>query len=280
MRPSTTLLAAAGALAALAGGCQALNEPIYIAAPAALDVMGTDMTGAPNRVKGSVVLRFRKPNATEQRSSTPTPSGSASPSPGSSAIASTWSCSTRSATSDTQDGTFTVAVDGASELVKYDETTIAAAFMAANQKTAPLALMAPPPRTLGAGQTYQGTLREDDFIEGELDLDAMGRWMAPFAAVLINRSDVNPIGLDMVPPDVVIPAMQEIDVTLIAEQHMSCQFMVRVRSDDDQLLRRVGRRQPVRADAGGLRPQHPSPDTLSRAWTSSSHRRRLRLLSL
>jgi hypothetical protein len=112
--------------------------------------------------------------------------------------------------------------------------------MAANLKTAPLALMAPPPRSLGPGQTYQGTLREDDFIEGELDLDAMGRWMAPFAAVLINRSDVNPIGLEMVPPTVVIPAMQEIDVTLIAEKHMSCQFMVRVRSDDDQLLAESG----------------------------------------
>ena len=28
--------------------------------------MGTDMTGAPNRVKGGVVLRFRNPNPAEQ----------------------------------------------------------------------------------------------------------------------------------------------------------------------------------------------------------------------
>ena len=108
----------------------------------------------------------------------------------------------------------------------------------------------------------------------------MGRWMAPFAAVLINRSDVNPIGLEMVPPNVVIPAMQEIDVTLIAEQHMTCQFMVRVRSDDDQLLARVGRRQPVRAHAGALRPQHRSPDTLSRAWTLLSYDRAFAFSSL
>ena len=240
MRPARTLLAAAGVLAALAGGCQGLNEPIYIAAPAALDVMGTDMTGAPNRVKGSVVLRFREPNGTEQAQldSDTQRLGFTVP----------WLKRDRIhlellytvSNMDTVDGTFTIAVDGASELIKYDETTIAAAFMAANLKTAPLALMAPPPRTLGAGQTYQGTLREDDFIEGELDLDAMGRWMASFAAVLINRSDVNPIGLDMVPPTAVIPAMQEIDVTLIAEKHMSCQFMVRVRSDDDQLLAESG----------------------------------------
>jgi len=240
LRPARTLLAAAGVLAALAGGCQALNEPIYIAAPAALDVMGTDMTGAPNRVKGAVVLRFRKPNATEQAQldSDTQRLGFAVP----------WLKRDRIhlellytvSNMDTVDGTFTIAVDGASELIKYDQNTIAAAFMAANLKTAPLALMAPPPRTLGAGQTYQGTLREDDFIEGELDLDAMGRWMAPFAAVLINRSDVNPVGLEMVPPNAVIPAMQEIDVTLIAEQHMTCQFMVRVRSDDDQLLDESG----------------------------------------
>jgi hypothetical protein len=98
--------------------------------------------------------------------------------------------------------------------------------------------MAPTPRTQGPGQIFQGTLREDDFVEGSLDLDAMGRWMAPFAAVLINRSDVNPVGLDNVPPQVVVPAMQEVDVTLIADgAPMHCEFVVRVRDDDDQLLR-------------------------------------------
>jgi len=239
LQRSTTWLAA-GALLALAGGCSALNEPIYIAAPAALDVMGTDMSGAPNRVMGGVVLRFRKPNPAEQMQLDTDTQRLGFKVP--------WLKRDRIhlellytvSNVDTDDGTFTVAVDGASELVKYDETTIAAAFAAADVKTAPLALMAPPPRTLGAGQNYQGTLREDDFIEGELDLDAMGRWMAPFAAVLINRSDVNPVGLDMVPPNVVIPAMQEIDVTLIAEKHMTCEFMVRVRSDDDQLLDESG----------------------------------------
>ena len=236
-------LLALGAIAAAAftAGCTALNEPIYIAAPAALDVSGTDMTGAPNRVKGSVVLRFRRPNGTEQMQldADSTRLGFKIP----------WLKRDRihlellytvTNLDMTKDGTFTVAVDGANEFVKYDETAIGAAFAAANQKTQPLALMAPPPRTLAAGQVYQGTLREDDFIEGSLDLDAMGRWMAPFAAVLINRSDVNPIGLEMVPPNVVIPAMQEIDVTLIAETHMQCEFLVRVRSDEDQLLHDAG----------------------------------------
>jgi hypothetical protein len=66
--------------------------------------------------------------------------------------------------------------------------------------------------------------------------------MAPFAAVLINRSDVNRVGLDMVPPNVVIPALQEIDLTLIADGDvpLHCEFMVRVRDDDDRLLREAG----------------------------------------
>ena len=226
-----------GALAA--AGCQTLNEPIYIAAPAPLEVGGLDTTGAPNptTVKGSVVLRFRRPTAAEQRSLADDSARLMFDVP--------WLKRDRvhlellySVTNKdpNADGTFRLSVDGANELTRYDETAIAQAFADANQKTPPLALMAPTPRTLGPGQIYQGVLREDDFAEGSLDLDAMGRWMAPFAAVLINRSDVNPIGLAMVPANVVIPAMQEIDVTLTSETSMHCEFMVRVRSDDDQLL--------------------------------------------
>ncbi len=92
------------------------------------------------------------------------------------------------------------------------------------------------PQILGAGQTVSGTVREDDFNEAELDLDALGRWMAPFNAVLINNSQVNPIGLSMVPPNVVIPALIEIDVSFTADAAMSCKYDIRVRDDNDQLL--------------------------------------------
>ena len=134
LRRSTTLLAAAGVLAALAGGCQGLNEPIYFAAPAALDVMGTDMTGAPNRVKGRWCCASASRTARSRRSWTPIPNGSGSTVP--------WLKRDRvhlellytvsNLETDPKDGTgtFTIAVDGASEYVKYDETTIAAAFMA------------------------------------------------------------------------------------------------------------------------------------------------------
>jgi hypothetical protein len=237
--PLALALAASG-VGVLTAGCQATNEPIYIAAPAPLDVSGTDMGGAPNRIKGAVVLRFRQPTAAERRTLDEDSRTLTFDVP--------WLKRDRIhievlytvKNNDTKDGTFRVSVDGANEFTKYDEDAIAQAFADANEKTQPLALMAPTPRTLGAGQIYQGILREDDLVEGELDLDAMGRWMAPFAAVLINRSDVNPVGLEMVPAKVVIPAMQELDLVFSAEQQMHCEFMVRVRSDDDQLLHESG----------------------------------------
>ena len=92
------------------------------------------------------------------------------------------------------------------------------------------------PQTLEAGQTVTGLVREDDFNEAELDLDAIGRWQAPFNAVLINNSQVNPVGLELVPANVVVPALIEIDVNFTANRMMKCTYAVRVRDDDDQLL--------------------------------------------
>ena len=222
--------------ATLAVGCGALNEPIYIAAPATLEA-----NDATPRVKGSIVLRFRQPTADEQRKVDDQTAklGFQVPWLRRDRIHLELLYTVSNVGSDP--GTFAVGVDGASEMVKYDEDAVGQVFAAANEDPVLIPLMAPVPRTLGPGQTYQGTLREDDFLEGSLDLDAMGRWMAPFAAVLINRSDVNPIGLEMVPPNVVIPALQEVDVTLISTgAPMRCEFMVRVRDDDDQLLREAG----------------------------------------
>ena len=229
-------------LGALAGatmtlGCGALNEPIYIAAPAALDAGGSNEA----RVKGSIVLRFRRPTADEQRQ--------VDDLTGKLGFQAPWLRRDRIhlellytvSNTGSDPGTFAVGVDGASEMVKYDEDAVGQVFAAANEDPVLIPLMAPTPRTLGPGQMFQGTLREDDFLEGSLDLDAMGRWMAPFAAVLINRSDVNPVGLENVPANVVIPALQEVDVTLIAnDAPMHCEFMVRVRDDDGQLLREAG----------------------------------------
>ncbi|HXU82430.1 MAG TPA: hypothetical protein VN914_13600, partial [Polyangia bacterium] len=86
------------------------------------------------------------------------------------------------------------------------------------------------------GETVKGTIREDDFAEAELDLDAIGRWMAAPASVLINASEVNPIGLERVPPNEVVPALFRVTVALVAERHMRLDFLVRVRDSRERLL--------------------------------------------
>lgn len=136
--------------------------------------------------------------------------------------------------SDTE-GTFTVHVDGANEFTRYDEDVVAAQFSDAGQDPEFFGLIEPTPQTLAPGAVYQGIVREDDFHEAALDLDALGRYMAPFLAVLMNRSEVNPIGLEMVPPALIRPAIWEVTLQFSATQRMTCQFLVRVRDDDNRL---------------------------------------------
>src|SRR5262245_5538062 len=118
-------------------------------------------------------------------------------------------------------------------------------------------------RELEPHASFSGIVREDDFAEGELDLDALGRWndadaMSPtFAGVLLNRSDVNAIGLGLIPGGVtvdpmtgrrtlnnpgllVVPALVEIDVRLRTDVQMDCEYYVRERDDDDRLLHNDG----------------------------------------
>ena len=131
---------------------------------------------------------------------------------------------------------FTVIVDGASEYTKYDTEIVSAALMQApNDPKVFLPLIATVPQTLDPGKSFSGIVREDDFAEGEIDMDALGRWNDPdtasptFAGVLINRSEVPPyIGMGMVPDytktggtithdhpgKLVVPAMYEVDVRL------------------------------------------------------------------
>jgi hypothetical protein len=155
-------------------------------------------------------------------------------------------------------GDFTVIVDGASEYTKYDTEIVSAALMQApNDPKVFLPLIATVPQTLDPGKSFSGIVREDDFAEGEIDMDALGRWNDPdtasptFAGVLINRSEVPPyIGMGMVPDytknggtithdhpgKLVVPAMYEVDVRLKTNVHMQIEYFVRVRDDDDRLL--------------------------------------------
>ncbi|HEX3698537.1 MAG TPA: hypothetical protein VH374_24405 [Polyangia bacterium] len=227
------------ALAGVAAGCDDLNTPTYFAAPAALEAGGTDALGMPlPDGTGSVILLFRQPTAAEQKQIDADQQRLGFDVP--------WLQRDRLHNEilytvknlDTVPGVFTVRVDGANEYTKYDETAVAAAFTAQGEDPVTLPLMRSGPQTVAPGATVQGTLREDDVVEASLDLYAMGKWMAPFASVLINRSDVNPVGLEMVPKNAIIPAMFEFDVAFSADKHMTCSFLVRVRDDDGRLYQK------------------------------------------
>jgi len=156
-----------------------------------------------------------------------------------------------------QTAAFTLMVDGADQYTKYDTQMVSAALQQGpNDPPTFLPLIPLVPQMLAPGQSYSGIVREDDFAEGEVDLDALGRWNDPnpasptFAGVLINRSEVSPhIGMGMVPgfsvdqtglaqfnPNVlVVPAMIEVDMRLKTEVPMRVEWFVRVRDDDDRL---------------------------------------------
>ncbi len=140
---------------------------------------------------------------------------------------------------DKDRGTAQVLVDGANEFTSYDARAIRAAMLMAganNNDVVVLSLIQGVPVSVEPGQTVSGVVREDDIAEAELDLDAIGRWMATPAAVLINASEVNAVGLERVPAEVVIPALFRVSVTFTSNKHMRLDFLVRVRDKKDQLL--------------------------------------------
>jgi hypothetical protein len=217
--------------------CSDLNTPIYLDGPTpALELQGTEKIP---RVTNSVTVLYRAPTTGEQATLDAQKKALGFDVPWVSRDKIHLEVLFTVKNLDTADGTFDVVVDGANQYTKYDENIVAMALGQGNNNAPvylPLINIHPLlPMMLAPGAIYQGVIREDDFNEAEGDLDALGRWMAPYASVLLNRSDVNPIGLDMVPPGVVTPAMVEVDVTLTADKHMSCDWTLRVRDDDDRL---------------------------------------------
>jgi hypothetical protein len=159
-----------------------------------------------------------------------------------------------------QTGAARLEVDGASEFAAYDAAGLRAAAAMGGQDTddeAVLALIRPTPVTLAAGEVYRGTVREDDFDEAALDLDAIARFGAVPASVLINLSSVNPIGLEMVPPGHVRPALFQVTVRFVASQRMRLDFLLRVRDEDRQLAR--GSDPVFTPDPPGYMPPPPMP---------------------
>ena len=228
-------------LAPLAVGC--VNAPIYFNSPTPiLAVTGVpDANNQPPRVENGMTLRFRNPTKQEQQSLDAQTATLGFMVPWIQRAHVHIELTFEITNTDSKDGTFFIGIDGGNEYTKYDENVVAAALGAGNNNAPNYIPLVPvTPQIVPAGTTISGTVREDDFNEGELDLDAIGRWMAPFNAVLINDSQVNPIGLEMVPANVVLPALTEIDVNFSADAMMTCNYAVRVRDDDDQLLHDSG----------------------------------------
>jgi hypothetical protein len=224
----------------LAAACDT-NSPTYVEGNAPLEVGGTaaDGTANPSSMTDTTELAFRAPTDAEQ--------GALDALHDQLGFEVPWLqrkdlaievLYTIENLDDTQ-GTAQVLVNGADEFTNYDVAKIEA-FLEANiarQEDRPvvLSLVQGIPVILGPHQTYDGVAREDDFAEAELDLDAIGRFMAPPAAVLINRSEVNPIGLEHVPAGEIVPAMYRLEVTLTASTHMRCTYVVRVRDGKGRL---------------------------------------------
>jgi hypothetical protein len=237
-------------------GCSQLNTPIYFNAPEPLELQGDE---DPPRIMNSVTLRFRQPSQDERDELNARAAQLKAADPLGRDIEVPWVSSDKVHLEvlftvrnlDTQEGTFDVTLDGASEFIKYDHNVVAMA-QEEDEVLLPLLTLHPQlPYVLGPGQTFRGILREDDLQEAQIDLDAMGRWPAdpadmeaapPFPAVLFNRSNVTPpgqtgpLGMSGVPPVVVTPALMEVDVTFSANRHMICEWTLRVRDDDDRLL--------------------------------------------
>jgi hypothetical protein len=235
----------AGVLAAAPGvACSELNTPIYLKPmDGIIEVQGTEMVP---RLSNSVTLQFRQPTMQEQADLDAKKKALGFDVPWVSRDKVHIEVLFTVKNLDTAAGMFDVVVDGATQYTKYDENVVAMALAQGknDQPTyLPLVSLHPLlPASLGPGEVYQGVIREDDISEGEGDIDALGRWPVPdpnaaqaFPAVLLNRSDMSDKGMTGVPPNVVTPALVEVDVTLATQKHMTCEWQVRVRDDDDRL---------------------------------------------
>ena len=238
MKKSNLVLLALAGAATL--GCNELNTPLYFQGPTFEAAGGDD----PLPTSG-MTLRFRNPTDKErmQLDAQRAALGYDMDVPWISRDKVHVEVSYKVTNLSDQMAAFTLIVDGANEYTKYDTQVVSAAIQqGANDPPTFLPLIPIVPQMLAPGASYSGIVREDDFAEGEVDLDALGRWndtdpaSPTFAGVLINRSDVNPIGMNLVPKNLVVPAMFEVDLRLKTDVAMRVEYYVRVRDDDDRLL--------------------------------------------
>lgn len=233
----------AGPVLALALGtaaCEA-NNPFYLQPMAPLEA-GMDMAAGP--ASAAVTISFRRPTEEERASLRQEGMALNQTLPWLRAKDIAISVLYTVTNLSGREGRATIAIDGASEFASYDAAALRAAALMANPNEDDVptyySLIQTKPLPVPAGGSMTGTLREDDFAEAALDLDAIGRWMAEPTSVLINRSPVSRIGLEMVPTDLVVPALFQVKVSFSATTHMRLSFLVRVRDGQNVLIEKEG----------------------------------------
>jgi hypothetical protein len=105
---------------------------------------------------------------------------------------------------------------------------------------APPPLLGGTPIDLAPGESRTLTFREDDVAEAAVDVEAIVRYPGPGDQtipfqVLTRRSDVDPIGTQMIPKDNVTPQMIIFTFTLAADAKVTAEYDVRVRNIDNRL---------------------------------------------
>ena len=225
---------ALGLLLAGAGACN-MNEPSYFPAPGPV-VIGDAAMGESFAV---VDLPFRGPNDSEQAALREESQMKGFTVP--------WLRTDNVAVSilytitnlGDQPAQATLEVDGASEFANYDVIALRAQMeMAAinnEEEVDVLPLLEIKPNLIQPGEQYTGMFREDDLEEAALDLDALARFGAAPAAVLVNQSKKSNIGLEAMPPLHVRPALWRVRVALSGNGHLRLDVVVRVRDEASQL---------------------------------------------
>jgi hypothetical protein len=230
----------------LGAGCEGLNAPLYFVGPTFES--GDDPAVRPG---SGLTLQFREPNEGDREALDLASEARGYDVPWIARDKVHIQLSYTVTNLEDASGDFNLMVDGANEFTKYDSQVVSDAI--AEDDPIYLPLVQTGSILIGPRETVRGILREDDFAEGELDLDALGRWLdtdpasPTFAGVLLNRSDVNPVGLRTVDEggqlpepfrQLAVPALVEINVSVVSDRRVRCEYAIRVRDEDDRLLHR------------------------------------------
>ena len=92
------------------------------------------------------------------------------------------------------------------------------------------------PLSLEPGEVREGEFREDDLREAMLDLDVLTRFCGGPFALLYNRSEVDPVGMEEVPEGAVFAGMGMVRMTLGATGPARLDYAIRVRDRSSRLF--------------------------------------------